>query len=531
MVEQALDEFRRIVGEEFVLDNVEKIRRYHRCTIPVERVIDGVLLPGGVEEIRRIVAIANRFNIRLYPISTGKNWGYGSANPVRDRNVILDLSRMNRILEVNKELAYAVIEPGVTQRQLHDKLTSGKTGLMMDPTGSGPACSVLGNALERGYGITPYGDHFAATCGMEIVLANGEVLRTGFGHFGTAKAANVYKYGVGPYIDGLFTQSNFGIVTKIGVWLMPEPERFEACYFSCDKESDLGQLIDALRWLLLNRVVKGSINVVHRNRALTMLTRYPWEEMSGETPLSEAVYSQMAAEKRVGAWNGVTALYGAREEVSAAKKVIKRLLRGKVARINFSSEQTLRLAERFPKLIGLLTGMNISEVLKVLKPSFAMLKGRPGEVSLPTPYWRMKKPVPPRDIDPAEDSCGLIWLSPVVPMTKENAEEFIGVIRPIFARHGFEDCITFTAVNERCFDCTLPILYDKSDPAETKRAAECHDELFRACMDKGYIPYRLGIQSMAGLVGGDDVFWDVVQKLKQALDPQGILSPGRYSTI
>jgi 4-cresol dehydrogenase (hydroxylating) len=50
-------------------------------------------------------------------------------------------------------------------------------------------------------------------------------------------------------------------------------------------------------------------------------------------------------------------------------------------------------------------------------------------------------------------------------------------------------------------------------------------------MDKGYIPYRLGIQSMAGLVGGDDVFWDVVQKLKQALDPRGILSPGRYSRI
>jgi hypothetical protein len=47
MVEQAFDEFRRVVGEEFVLDNVERIGRYHRCTIPVERVIDGVLLPGG----------------------------------------------------------------------------------------------------------------------------------------------------------------------------------------------------------------------------------------------------------------------------------------------------------------------------------------------------------------------------------------------------------------------------------------------------------------------------------------------------
>ncbi len=531
MVEQAFGEFRKIVGEEFAREDGQKTEKYHRCTIPVERAIEGVLLPGSAEEIQRIVAVANRYEIALYPISTGKNWGYGSANPVRDRCVILDLSRMNRIVEVNEELAYAVIEPGVTQRCLYEKLTSEKTGLMMDPTGSGPACSVLGNALERGYGITPYGDHFASTCGMEIVLPNGEILRTGFGHFGAAKAANVYKYGVGPYLDGLFTQSNFGIVTKIGLWLMPVPERFEVCYFSGEKESDLNPLIDAVRWLLLHRVVKGSINLVHRNRVLTMLTRYPWEEMSGKTPLDEAVYGRMAAHKKVGAWNGVTALYGAREEVGAAKKIIKRVLRGKASRINFVSEKTLHLAERFPKLIGAMTGMNMSEVLKALRPSFAIMKGRPGEVSLPTPYWRMKKPVPPCDIDPAADNCGLIWLAPVVPMTKENAEEFIGVVRPIFARHGFEDCITFTAVNERSFDCTLPILYDKNDPAETRRAAECHEELLRGCMDKGYIPYRLGIQSMAGLVEGDDVFWDVIQKLKQALDPGGIISPGRYSRI
>lgn len=98
MAEQAFDEFRSVVGEEFVLDDMERMGKYHRCTIPVERVIDGVLLPGSVEEIRHIVAIAGRFNVALYPISTGKNWGYGSANPVRDRSVILDLSRMNRIL-------------------------------------------------------------------------------------------------------------------------------------------------------------------------------------------------------------------------------------------------------------------------------------------------------------------------------------------------------------------------------------------------------------------------------------------------
>ena len=253
----------------------------------MERRIAAVLQPGSTEEIQKIVRCANEFNISLYPISTGKNWGYGSANPVGNDNVIIDLQRLNRITEVNTELAYAVVEPGVTQQQLYDYLQENNTGLMMDPTGSGPYCSILGNALERGYGITPYGDHFESICGMEIVLADGNILRTGFGHFDNAKATRVFKYGTGPFIDGLFTQSNFGIVTKIGVWLMPKPEYFEACYFFAHQENNFGDIIDAVRWLLLNRIVKGSINLVHRNRSLTLLAQYPWEQMQGATPLSE----------------------------------------------------------------------------------------------------------------------------------------------------------------------------------------------------------------------------------------------------
>jgi 4-cresol dehydrogenase (hydroxylating) len=529
MFEQVLEAFREAVGKDYTHISSERIQKYKWATIPIERVIAAVVQPGSVEEVQRVVAIANEYNVKLYPISTGNNWGYGSANPVRDNNVIVDLSRMNRILEVNTELAYAVIEPGVTQQQLYERLSSEKTGLMMDPTGSGPNCSILGNTVERGYGISPYGDHFASLCGMEVVLANGQILRTGFGHFESSTSTYTYKYGVGPYLDGLFTQSNLGIITSIGVWLMPEPEHFEACYFSCEHEHDLGSLIDAVRWLLLHRVVKGTINIVHRNRALTMLTQYPWEQMSGKTPLSEAVFLKMAKQRKVGAWNGVTALYGTREEVAAARSVIKRVLRGKITQINFITDQRLRLIERFPNMLGFITRMHIAEMIKVLKPSYGILRGIPAEVSLPTPYWRMKTPVPTGNINPARDNCGLIWFAPILPMKKEDAEEFIRIIRPIFARYGFEDCITFTAVNSRSFDCTLPILYDRTEAEEAQRAHKCYEALLKQCMNKGYLPYRLGIQSMAYVVEKDDVFWDVMEKLKGCLDPRDVLSPGRYS--
>ena len=529
MIEKAIVKFKEAIGEEHTLTDLEALRKYHYINIPAERIIDAALRPGSVKDVQKIVNITSEFQISLYPISTGNNWGYGSANPVRDHNVIVDLSRMNRIIEVNTELAYTVIEPGVTQYQLYQYLNKHQTGLMMDPTGSGPNCSVLGNTVERGYGISRYGDHFASLSGMEVVLANGEVLRTSFGHYENAKATHTFKCGVGPCLHGMFTQSNFGIVTKIGIWLMPEPEYFEACYFSANNESDLGPLIDAVRWLLLHDVIRSSVNLVHRNRVLTMLMQYPWKEMSGKTPLNDEVSKAIARVKKVGAWNGVFALYGTKEEVRAAKKVIKKTLRGKVARLTFVSDQTLRLLERFQTLFSFLLRMNIPEMLKVLKPSYGILKGIPSEVSLTSPYWRTKKNPPSQDINPAKDNCGLIWFSPVVPMTKTNAEEFIAIIKPIFAKYGFEVCITFTTVTARSFDCTLPILYNKDDTEETRKAGACFEELVSECMKAGYIPYRFGIQSMAQLTGRRDVFWDVIEKLKDALDPQGILSPGRYS--
>ncbi|MDY7036270.1 MAG: FAD-binding protein [Thermodesulfobacteriota bacterium] len=529
MDQEAIKAFEEVIGREYTLTDHSKLQKYHYSTIPIERVIDAVLLPNSVEDVQQIVNIAKRFNIHIYPISTGNNWGYGSAKPVRDNNVIIDLSRMNRIVKVDTELAYVVIEPGVTQQQLYEHLSENSTGLMMDPTGSGPSCSVLGNTLERGYGITPYGDHFESVCGMEVVLANGEILRTGFGHYENARATHLFKYGAGPYLDGIFTQSNFGVVTKIGVWLMPEPEHFEACYFFCNNENALGPLIDAARWLLLNRVVKGSINLVHRNRSLTMLSQYPWKEMNGNIPLDERVWKALADKKNIGVWNGVSALYGTKEEVKAAKKAIKRKLRGIVTKMNFLSDWMLGFAERFQKPVSFLMRLNLKELLKVLEPSYKLLKGKPGEVSLPSPYWRMKKDPPAHDINPARDNCGLFWCAPVVPMKKENAVEFMNIIEPIFKRHGFEACITFTTVTHRAFDCTLPILYNKDDPDETRRASECYKNVLSECMKKGYIPYRFGIQSMAELVEKKDTYWDVIAKLKKALDPQGIISPGRYS--
>jgi len=530
MLEAALTEFRRVVGDDHTLTDPVALERYGWCTIPVRRHILAVVRPSSVEEVQRLVQIAGRHQLPLYPISTGQNWGYGSAQPVRDDNVIVDLGRMNRILEINQELGYVVLEPGVTQQQLYEHLQRGQIPLWLSPTGAGPGRSILGNTLERGFSIGPGGDHFLAQCGMEVVLATGEVLQTGFGHYPRARATHVYKWGVGPYLDGLFTQSSFGIVTKMGVWLTPAPEHFEACYLTCFSDGQLGGLIDGVRQLLQGAVFRGPINLLYRDRVLMMLGRYPWEEMGGQTPLSESVAARIAERKKIGAWNAVGAICGSAAQVRAAKQTIRARLKGHVDRITFLSEKRLKLLERFPRMFSVLLNLNVPDLLKTLQSSYGLMKGIPSEVALSLAYWRNRRPpTAAAEKDPARDQCGLMWFAPVIPMTKEDVAAFRRIVEPLLAKYGFEAPLTFTAVNERCFDCTLPLVYDKDDPNEVRKARECYKELVDSCLQEGYVSYRLGLQSMDDEMKRDDVFWDVVAKLKTALDPRGILSPGRYT--
>jgi 4-cresol dehydrogenase (hydroxylating) len=530
VIEAALSAFRQQIGEPHVFTNASDLERYGWCTMPLQRQITAVLRPGTAEEVQAIVRVAQTHGVPLYPISTGNNWGYGTSQPMRERNVIVDLGRMNRIIEVSTELAYAVLEPGVTQRQLHEHLQRHRIPLRLNPTGAGPDCSILANTLERGFGIGPNGDHFQAQCGMEVVLGDGELLRTGFGHFPGAKATHVYKWAVGPYLDGLFTQSSYGIVTKMGVWLAPVPEHFEACYFMARSDEQLGPLIDAVRQLLFMGVFQGPMNLLHRNRVLVMLDRYPWDEMKGETPLTEPMAQRLADRKKIGMWNGVGALCGSREQVRAAKKTIKRILGNTVDRLTFVSDARLRIAQRFPNAVGLLLGMNVPELLRTLEGSYGLLKGNPSELALSLAYWRNRRP--PSDaasINPARDNCGLMWFAPIIPMTAGDVAAFRQIAEPVFAKYGFEVCITLTAVNERCFDCTLPLLYDKDDSAQGEKAMACYHELSEGCRAQGYLPYRLGLQSMAAETSRDDAFWRVAGRLKDALDPSGILAPGRYA--
>jgi len=226
----ACREFAAAVGTEWVLTSDEDLAPYrdHYSPVPVadeELIPSAAVSPTTVQQVQAIVRTANRYRTPLYPISTGKNFAYGGPAPNLRGSVIVDLKRMDKIIEVDADRHFAIVEPGVSYFDLYRHIQDRGLKVWLDTPDPGWG-SPMGNTLDRGIGYTlgPYRDHVGAQCGFEVVLANGEVMRTGMGAVPNAPTFAEYKHGFGPDPSGLFAQGNFGIVTKMGLRLMPQPE-------------------------------------------------------------------------------------------------------------------------------------------------------------------------------------------------------------------------------------------------------------------------------------------------------------------
>jgi 4-cresol dehydrogenase (hydroxylating) flavoprotein subunit len=462
----------------------------------------------------------------VYPVSSGRNWGYGSRMPATNGCVLMDLGRMDRIVDFNEELGYVTVEPGVTQAQLYAFLKDRGSKLWMDATGASPHCSIIGNTVERGFGHTPYGDHFAHSCGLEVVLPDGSAIETGFARYPSAHAAPVYRWGVGPSLDGLFSQSNFGVVTRMTVWLMPEPEYFQAYYFRCEDEIGIAGLVEALRPLRMNGTIRSASHIANDYKVLGAIEQYPWDAAGGKTPLGGPVMAKLRQERKIGAWNGSGALYGTRAQVREARRLLRRALKGKATRLQFLDDRMLRLAAMLSKPYEWISGWNLSRMLAVLKPVYGLMKGVPTDQPLASTYWR-KRTAPPADMNPDRDRCGLLWCSPVAPNDGAHARRIASLATGLVLRHGFEPMISMTVLTERTLSCIISIGYDREVAGEDARAKACYDELLARLAENGYHSYRLGLGAMNAMDDGSG-YGRLLSGLKQALDPHGILAPGRY---
>jgi 4-cresol dehydrogenase (hydroxylating) len=523
----ALDAWRAALGDGAVAADAATIERYARTTQAGAPRPSCILYPKNTREVQALVRIASDHGTVVYPISCGKNWGYGDACAPVEGAAIVDLGRMNRILEVHRDLAYCVIEPGVTQGQLFAHLRDTKSGLWMDATAAGPDSSLVGNTADRGFGHTRYGDHFLTCSGMEIVLADGRVLNTGFGHFPGARATHCYPYGVGPYLDGLFTQSNYGIITKIGLWLMPEPEAFTFFFLRARQFDDFEQVIERLRPLRLNGTLNTAIHIGNDLRVLAGSGKYPWELAGGVAPLPPHVREHLRKISGAQAWQGSGSLSGTRAQVRAGKHALRKALHG-VATVRFVTDRNLGWLEGIHAALSALgQKRRFERMLKILRPNFDLLKGVPTIEPVMGANWRLRKP-PERPGDPLDSGVGLYWVSPVMPMRGGDAMRVLNLARPIFEAHGFDFVVSMILLTERSLVAIMNIAFDKSVPEECTKASACYEALLDALLAAGYPIYRSGLQGMPKLRAHESVFWDIATEIKRALDPKDIIARGRY---
>lgn len=420
------------------------------------------------------------------------------------------------------------VEPGVTQGQLYEYMQQHKFDFMVPTTGAGPNCSLIGNALERGYGLTPHGDHFGAMQALEAVLPNGDVYKSVHSSLGADEISKRYKWGIGPYIDGLFAQSNIGIVTQMTIALVPRPEEIEVFIFKIDP-SKLSILIKKISTLLsmLGHNVSG-INVMNHKRLLAILgLPCPEDFYKPDGIIDPIALNKFARKNGIAEWNGFGALYGSKKIVKECRKIIKAQLKDSVYQLHFV---TYKKVDFLRKIMNFLPfNKLLLRKINNLLGAMDIIHGKPNDMSLKLVYWKSKNfQNLYNNLEPDKNRAGLIWFAPLVPMKANAVQIFIEIVERICAQYGIEPLITMTTISERCFDCTIPILFDFNDPVYTKRAEECHKALFDAAKKEGFIPYRIDINSMDKIINPNDPFWKVVASIKNAIDPNHIIAPRRY---
>ncbi|MFW9939833.1 MAG: FAD-binding oxidoreductase [Candidatus Thorarchaeota archaeon] len=212
-----------IVGKDFASNKPEDLYIYSQDPGASEpRPVDFVVMPKTVEEVQKIVILANKEMIPLIPMGGGLTLS-GLILPVH-KGIVMDMKRMDNILEINSLGRYAVLEAGVTTGSLVSYLKDNHSDLQAPVPDAPTSATIAGNVLIHGSGSLSqkYGHHANMINGLEVVLPTGEIAKLG------SCAISKYWFSKAPIPDliGLFTSSfgTMGIITKVSIKLFPKPK-------------------------------------------------------------------------------------------------------------------------------------------------------------------------------------------------------------------------------------------------------------------------------------------------------------------
>jgi 4-cresol dehydrogenase (hydroxylating) len=442
-----------------------------------------VALPADVAQLQALVRGAAEWAIRLWvtPNTAGNGAQVGAAG---GDIVLVDLKRMNKVLEVNASAAYALVEPGVSYADLNAHLVQNKLPLWVDCERNA-LNSVAGSAAAREFGFTAYGDRVLMQCGTEVMLADGSLVRTGMGALPNNNTWQLFKYGYGPYLDGLFMQSNFAIVTKIGIWLMPAPPAYHP-FMATLPEQGLAAAVDVLRPLKIDMIVPNTVVIAH-----ALVDVAPHARRADFLEGGTVAVDRVAAKFDLGTWNLYGALYG--------------------------------IADNIAILWGAVEG-----ALKAI-PGARVFAGdaRGGD-----PVWALRERLMRGAIDAGADrieqwsGTQRIEVGAAAPIDGADVSAATAIVTETLAAHGCDPLVE-QAFGWRSVIVRAYLPFDHADAAAVARVRGCAVELSKKLAAAGY-----GVTHASAPVWRDAMraytdpgYNAVTDLLKKTFDPQDLLAP------
>jgi 4-cresol dehydrogenase (hydroxylating) len=442
--------------------------------------------------VRAVLRDAVQHRTPLYPVSRGCNWGYGSHLPFRDGSVLLDLSALDAIGEIDRDSLSVRIEPGVTQAALFEYLRLHAPDLAMNVTGAGRVTSVLGNALDRGMGYS--GEKDQDVYALEVLLADGTTVGPVEGRNHRSRA-----HPAGLSVDALFFQSNFGIVVGARLRLRIRQEAEEAVIVQGPFESVIGTLKQAYE----ERLIVSPTHVAEPGRSRRLgfgLLRTLWAREPTAREVDRCFPEQNS-------FNGLVPIYGRQRVVNAAWREIKRCAKAgtTLRRVN---ARTLEFGAKWLARGG--ARYKAARIL-ALRPILAFCWGEPSDAG-------MSFLDEARGVDPNLASRGAIYGNAVSSTDPGKAEQAALIVRSRWNECAF----TWILIDSKCMITIYTLHFDEGAAAEAHAASAAIIEEHRAA---GFPQYRLDINTAAAR-GADPV----VRRLKAAFDPLDLIAPGRYES-
>ena len=481
-----------------------------------------VLFPKHLLELQTMVLHMNQKAQPFMVVSVGKNWAYGDATPNKEGVVLISLEKMNQIIEVNPEFGFAVIEPGVTQKQMYDHIQKAGFNLKLDVTGAGEATSIVGNVLERGFGHTRFGDRSQQVCELLVMTPAGDLIEVGWNAFRNAQASNTSRNAFGPDMSGLFFQSDLGIVVRMTLWLQQKPKK-TTYFFLRSSKNELADLMNRLIQLRKQNVIQSCVHTGNIWRAVSAQMNHEEFLQKFGVHASEEVIAQTL---ELGVWSSAGVIEGHSAVVKAqAREIKKTFSEYRPVILSDKTVQILVWLNQYISRIGLLK--KLSQMIFQMQNVTKLLSGEPSSYALQGAMWKLPKSSINIHQDLRSTAAKQFCLSPVFPASGEKIELHLQKMIQIVRQYSFEPMITLTLVNERSVVAVVNVDFEIAD---FDPAFRCQAELTQYMLDQGLYPYRLNIETA-------DAFWEachnnersrMLKKLKKQFDPLGLMHQTRY---